>query len=149
MRRSINALACLLVAGLLCAIAAPAAPAQKPQKGPVPSGPLKAYKGPEGEVIAMVEVNGSKQMLVHFKNLGGDLEGKTLLYLFEDHGDDKTVYLNKKRGSKTYRSIVLSASDRNWEFFHPSRPNTHFAISYSEAASKDIKLDDVLKAYRP
>lgn len=139
----------IIAIALLCGIAASPAVAQKAQKAPVPSGPLRAYKGPEGEVIAMVEVNDSKQMLVHFKNMGGNLEGKTLLYLFEDRGDDKTVYVDKKRGSKTYRSIVLSASDRSWEFFHPSKPNTHFHISYSEAATKEIRLEDVLKAYKP
>lgn len=97
----------------------------------------------------MVEVNDSKQMLVHFKNIAGDLEGKSLLYQFEDRGDDKTVYVNKKHGSKTYRSIVLSANERIWEFVHPSKPNTHFHISYSEAATKELRLEDVLKAYRP
>lgn len=145
MKRSIN----IAVIALLCAIAASPAAAQKAQNAPRPSGPLRAYKGPEGEVIAMVEVNDSKQMLVHFKNIGGDLEGKSLLYLFEDRGDDKTVYLNKKRGSKTYRSIVLSAHERSWEFFHPGKPNTHFHISYSEPATKELRLEDVLKAYKP
>jgi len=139
----------IIVIALLCAIAAPPAAAQKAQKPPAPSGPLRAYKGPEGEVIAMVEVNDSKQMLVHFKNIGPDLEGKSILYLLEARGDDKSVYVNKKRGSKTYRSIVLSARERSWEFFHPGKPNTHFHIRYSEAATKELRLEDVLKAYKP
>ena len=119
-------------------------------KKPVPSAPLKAYKGPEGEVIVMVVVNDSKEMLVHFKNLGGDLEGKTLLYLFEDQGRGrKEVYLNKKRGSKTYRSIMLSARDNRWEFYHPTDPKIQFSLSYSEKATEETKLDHVLNAYQP
>jgi hypothetical protein len=111
---------------------------------------LKAYKGPEGEVIAMVEVNDGKQMLVYFKNLGGDLEGKSLLYLYEDLGKgDKTVYLNKKRGSKTYRSVMLSARDNKWSFYHPTKPGTELALKYSEKDSESLKIDDVVKAYKP
>lgn len=138
-----------IIVVLLGALAASSALAQKAQKPPAPSGPLRAYKGPEGEVIAMIEVNGSKQMLVHFKSMGGALEGKTLLYQFEDLGDDKTVYTNKRRGSKTYRSILLTASDRSWEFYHPIKPNTQFHISYSEEATAKIRVEDVLKAYQP
>ena len=121
-----------------------------PKPKPTPSGVLKAYKGPEGEVIAMVEVNDSKQVLVYFKNLGGDLEGKSLLYLYEDLGKgDKTVYLNKKRGSKTYRSVMLSARDNKWSFYHPTRPGTELSLTYSEKDSESLKIEDVVKAYKP
>lgn len=117
---------------------------------PKPSGVLKAYRGPEGEVIAMVEVNDGKQVLVYFKNLGGDLEGKSLLYLYEDLGKgDKNVYLDKKRGSKTYRSVMLSARDNRWSFYHPTRSGTEFAIRYSEKDSESLKIEDVVKAYKP
>jgi hypothetical protein len=98
----------------------------------------------------MVEVNDSKEMLVHLQKIGGDLEGKTLLYLFEDRGDgDKDVYLDKKRGSKTYRSVILTARDSQWDFYHPTKGTTHFSIRYSEEASEKVKLDDVLAAYKP
>jgi len=141
-----------VVCGLLVASAsadtkpaAPAAPA-----APVPSGPLKAYKGPEGEVIVMVEVNDSKQMLVYFKNIGGGIDGKSYLYLFDDQGKgNKSVYLNKKRGSKTYQSYVLSARDNQWSFYHPTKPGTQFDITYSEKDSEKIKVEDVLAAYKP
>jgi hypothetical protein len=119
---------------------------------PKPSGRLKGYKGPEGEIVALVPVNDDKQMLVHFKNFGGDLEGKTLLYDFEDHGDHggKTVFINKKRGSKTYRSTLLSSDGEGvWDFFHPTNFKVHFSIVYSEAATEKVKLDDVLNAYKP
>lgn len=126
------------------------APARPVAAAPVPSSPLRVYKGPEGEQIAMLEVNGSKQMLVHFKNLGGELEGKTLLYQFEDNGDDsKNVFLNKKRGSKWHREYVLSARRKSWEFYHPFKPNTKLDLSYSESASEKLKVEDVLKAYKP
>lgn len=117
---------------------------------PVPSGPLKAYKGPEGELVVMVEANDGKQMLVHFKNLDGELDGKTLLYDFEDHGDHgKTVFITKKRGSKTYRSIMLTELDGQWDFYHPTKPTKHFSLKYSEDASGKLKIDDVVNAYKP
>jgi len=117
---------------------------------PKPSGRLKAYKGPEGEIVALVPVNDDKQMLVHFKNFGDDLEGKTLLYEFEDRRDQgKSVYINKKQGSKTYRSILLDGGDGAWDFFHPTKLKVHFTVVYSEAATEKIKLDEVLKAYKP
>lgn len=142
---------------LLCGLAAapalaqaPAPPPAAPSTGtPVPSGALKAYKGPEGEIIVMVEVNDSKEMLVHFKNVGGGLDGKTLRYLLEDRGADKTVYLNQKRGSKWHRSIILNSRDRRWEFYHPTKSNVQFGIAYSETTSEKFKLEDVIKAYKP
>lgn len=117
---------------------------------PTPSGPLKAYKGPEGQIVVMVMVNDDKQMLVHLRGIGGDLEGKTLLYEVDDMGNDrKDVYVNKKRGSKTYRAVMLAERDGEWNFFHPTKSGTEFSIYYSESASKDIKLDDVMNAYKP
>jgi hypothetical protein len=122
----------------------------KPGARPTPSGVVKAYKGPEGEVIAMLEVNDGKQMLVYCKNLGGDLDGKSLLYLLEDLGNgDKNVYLDKKRGSKTYRSMILTARDNRWTFYHPTKSGTELAIRYSEKESGDLKIDDIVKAYKP
>jgi hypothetical protein len=117
---------------------------------PVPSSRLKAYAGPEGEVIALVEANDGKQMLVHFKSVDG-LDGKTLLYDYEDLGDHgKTVFITKKRGSKTYRSILLTQSNGGgWSFTHPDKPGIHFDLAYSDEASKKIKVDDVLAAYKP
>ncbi|HEY0193933.1 MAG TPA: hypothetical protein VGC42_22605 [Kofleriaceae bacterium] len=142
------ALACVTgAAGLAHADPRPAATASA---APKPSGVLKAYKGPEGEIIAMVEVNDGKQILVYFKNLGGELDGKSMLYQLEDLGHgDKNVFINKKRGSKTYRSNLLSARENDWSFYHPSKPGTEFRIRYSEQATGELKVDDVVKAYRP
>ncbi len=113
------------------------------------SAALKAYKGPEGQIVAMVEVNDSTEMLVYFKNLDPELDGKTLRYLLEVHSDSKTVFINKKRGSKTYRSIMLTARDGHWDFQHPTKFAVHFALSYSESASAAIKVEDVVNAYKP
>jgi len=118
---------------------------------PVPSGPLKAYKGPEGEVIVLVPANDSKEMLVHFRNIGGPLEGKTQLYLYEDRGNDRReVYWNKKRGSKTDRAYVLTDyEDGTWMFINPSKTSSHFRVIYSEAESSKIKVANVVDAYQP
>lgn len=125
--------------------AAPQAP-----KAPKASGPVKAFKGPEGELVVMVEANDGKEMLVHLKNLGGDLEGKTLLYLLEDRGEgNKDVYLDKKRGSKTYRSYLLTSRDGRWDFYHPTNAKVQLSLRYSEEASEKIKLDEVLAGYKP
>jgi len=113
-----------------------------------PSGPLKAYKGPEGELVALVEISDGKEMLVYCKNLGGELEGKTVRYLLDDRGDAKDVYINKKRGSKTYRSMLLTARDGRWELYPPGK-NQSLPLRYSEEASGKLKLDDVLAALKP
>lgn len=132
-----------IIAFAVVAIAQPAKP--------VPSSRLKAFVGPEGEVVALVEANGSKQMLVYIKNIDG-LDGKTLLYNFEDHGDHgKSVYVDKKRGSKTYRSTLMDSDGegRGWDFYHPDKPAVHLHLKYSEEQSSKIKIDDVLAAYKP
>ena len=135
---------CIALA-LICAPAI-AAPAK-----PVPSGPLKAFKGPEGELVVLVPVNDGKEMLVHFRNLGGPLEGKSALYLYEDKGNDhREVYSNKKRGNKTYRAYVLTDYESgSWTFINPSKTSQSFTIHFSEADSKKIKVDEVVDAYQP
>lgn len=124
--------------------------APKAPQAPQASGPVKAFKGPEGELVVMVEANDGKEMFVHLKNLGGDLEGKTLLYLLEDRGEgNKDVYLTKKRGSKTYRSYLLTSRDGRWDFYHPTNAKVQLSLRYSEEASAKIKLDEVLAGYKP
>lgn len=140
----------LFAVAMLCGPLSAVALADKPDK-PVPSGRLKAYKGPEGELVFLVEANDSKDMLVHFRNVGTELDNKTLLYHYEDLGDDrKTVYVDKRRGSKTYRSIMLTSDGHAaWRFTNPSKTSTHFRVRYSEEASQQIKIDDVVNAYKP
>jgi hypothetical protein len=148
-------LAVALALALATSAAAPTAALAEPRPAaaparPEPSGPLRAYKGPVGELIVMVEANDGKEMLVHFRNLGKDLDGKTLLYLHEDLGrGNKSVYINKKRGSKTYRSYLLTSRDGGWNFHHPTNFKIEFAISYSEEATQKFKLEDVLNGYKP
>jgi hypothetical protein len=151
---SIRAALFAALCGLAAAAPAPALaeapnPVAPATGTPVPSGALKAYKGPEGEIIVMVEVNDSKEMLVHYKNVGGGLDGKTLRYLLEDRGNGKTVYLNYKRGSKWHRTNILYSRDRRWEFYHPTKSGVQFDITYSESTSEKFKLEDVIKAYKP
>ncbi len=129
----------------LCIAAAPALADKTAATGPV-----KAYKGPEGQVVAMLEISDGKEMLVHFRNLDNELDGKTLRYLIADMGGgDKEVYVTKKRGSKTYRSILLTLRGRYWTFYHPSKHDVSFELSYSEDQSGKIKADDIIKALGP
>lgn len=98
----------------------------------------------------MIEVNDGKELLVHFKNIGKELEGHTRLYLLEDRGKgDKDVFLNKKRGSKWYRSTILSARDNRWSFYHPEKAGTTFSLGYSEKESEKHKVEDIIKTYKP
>jgi len=116
----------------------------------VVTGPVKAYRGPEGEIVAMLEISDGKEMLVHFRNLDTTLDGKTLRYLIADTGHgNKDVYIVKNRGSKTYRSIMLSSRDRQWTFVHPTNHKVTFELGYSEEWSGKIKADDIIKAPSP
>lgn len=144
------AFACSSPAKPVSAQPSPPPPAQPSKGTPKPSGALKAYKGPEGELIVMIEVNDGKEMLVHFKNIGKELEGQTRLYLFDDRGHgDKQVFLNKKRGSKWYESTILAARNHRWSFYHPEKAATQFEITYSEKDSEKLRVEDIVKSYKP
>ena len=151
------------IAGLLiCALLAPASSMADTPAKPAPvkptsakagalnaSGAVKAYKGPEGALIVMVPVNESKEMLVHFKKVDGALNGKTLRYLLEDQGrGNKTVYLTRKRGSKTHRAVVLISRDFHWTLYYPGDAETTWSLAYSESESANITFEDVLAAYK-
>jgi hypothetical protein len=126
------------------------APATAVADTPRPSGPLKAYKGPEGQVVVMILVNNDTQMLIHFRGLGDELEAKTMLYNVEDVGHgNKNVFETRKRGSKTIQWNVLTERDGDWQFYHPKKSGTGFWLAYSESASSKFKIEDVLNAYKP
>jgi hypothetical protein len=149
MRPAAMVLGIALAAAAIVALPAHADPRPAAPAKPEPSGPLKAYKGPEGEIIVLIEASDGKEMLVHVRNISKELDGKTVLYLLEDLGNgNKNVYVNKKRGSKTYRSNLLSCRDGSWEFYPPGK-TTSLSIHYSEKASKEFKIEDVLNAYKP
>lgn len=114
------------------------------------SAPLRAYVGPEGEVVALVEINDSKEMLVLIRGVDPAIDGTTLRYLFEDLGDGtKTVYLDAKRGSKPYRRVLLDARDNRWELFQPGKPEHHFRLTYSKTESDKLTTKDVINAIHP
>jgi hypothetical protein len=136
-----------IAVGLAVAVTTPvlATPAK-----PTPSAPLRAYKGPEGQIVAVVPVADNKQVLVYFRNLDGELDGKSLLYELDTSDEaNKEVYVVKKRGSKTYHSQLLIEHDGSWTFYHPTKANITFAIRYSESESDQLKVDDVVNAYKP
>lgn len=116
---------------------------------PKPTGPLKAFKGPEGEKVFMVEAEDGKKMYVHPKNVGGDWDGQTRLFDVSQNGEgSKDVYFMKKRGSKQVQYNVLVQRSGKWEFFNPTKTQ-ELALSYSEADSAKMTVDDVLNAYKP
>jgi len=149
-----RAVTCLLAA--VFAAAALAAPAHADDKVTTkfdakitPSGVVKAYKGSEGLIVVMLEINDGKEMLVHFKKIGGELEGKTIRHLYEDLGDGKkNVYIDHKRGSKPYRTYLASAREDHWEVYPPGT-NKQLGITYSEALSDQFKAEDLIKAIKP
>lgn|GEM_PF-1909300 len=120
---------------------------------PIQTSPVKAFRGPEGELVVMVEVNESKEMLVFFKNIGvnGDeFEGKTRLYQFTDNGrQGKDIFYNKKRGSKTIQYVVLNQNNDHWTLAHPLKPAQTISLTYSQKDSEVTKFEDILKAYQP
>jgi hypothetical protein len=136
----------LIVIALVCGLASAAF-----ADHPAASGPLKAYKGPEGQIVALVPVSDGKQMLVFVRGLGGGIDGTSRLYEYEDLGNDrKTVYWNRKAGSKTHRAYVLTDYEPgSWNFIDPAEPATSFRVKYDEASSKQIKVEDVVNAYKP
>lgn len=117
---------------------------------PVPSGPLKVFKGPEGEVVGMVEVNEGKQVLVHFNNIGGEIEGQSRLYSLDNEGyGRKTATWKKKQGSKMLTLHLMDYKDGEWMFHNPGKPGNNFSLRYSEEATGKMKLEDVISAYKP
>src|SRR5262245_44945936 len=135
----------LAILFVLLGLTAPAA-----ADAPKPSGPLRAYKGPEGRIIVMILVSDDKQMLVHFRGFGGELEARTLLYDVEDLGHgDKNIYETRKRGSKKIQWNVLTERDGDWHFYHPKKSGTEFWLVYSESVSSKFKIEDVMNAYKP
>lgn len=116
---------------------------------PVPSGPLKVFKGPEGELVAMVEVNNSKEILVQYKKTGGEVEGKTRLYTLVDEGRDRrSATYQKKQGSKMITLYPLAYRHGTWYMQNPVRRG-EIPLTYSEKDSEKMKIEDVLKAYKP
>lgn len=143
-----------LVAVTAIALAAPARADDRPittfDPKIVPSGVVKAYTGPEGELVVMLEINAGRQMLVHFKNFGGALEGTTRRYLLDDLGHGKKdVYLQWKRGSKTYRRFVASARNGRWELYPPDKPSAQIELRFAEAASAKFTYEDLVKTLKP
>ncbi len=44
---------------------------------------------------------------------------------------------------------MLSARDNKWSFYHPTKPGTELSLKYSANDSESLKIDDVVKAYKP
>jgi hypothetical protein len=134
----------LLIAFLVCLSAIA-------DKKPVASGPLKVFHGPEGEVLAIVDVNDSKEAAVYFRGVGGELEGKTHTYLIEQgNRGERSLYYNKKiRGTKYAPWYVLRYTGKEWRFTNPAQPGVEMKLKFSKEDTKKMKIEEVLNAYQP
>ncbi len=114
---------------------------------PVPSGVLKAFTGPEGEVVAMVEVNGAKEMLVHFQNISPEIDGTARLYTIEEEGSNRAVTYQVKKGSKMKTHYIAEYRANKWKFFNPAKAGSAIDLKYSKDETAKLKLETVLKSY--
>lgn len=113
-----------------------------------PSGVLKSFEGPEGEIITMIEVNEGKEMVVNFKKLGGDLEGQSRIYKIGESGrNDINVFWEVKKGSKTQMRYLLEKQNDVWTFHNPANSRS-FRIYFSEKETKNQNLDQVLSVVK-
>jgi hypothetical protein len=116
----------------------------------IASGPPRAYKGPEGELVVVMEVNDGKEAVALFKNVGGELEGKALRCTLADLGNgNKDCYYDQKKGKKPLRFVLLTDREKHWEFTDPTRQGFHLRLQFSDKDTEKYKADDVTKALRP
>jgi hypothetical protein len=117
---------------------------------PQVSGVIKALKGPAGEVIGVVEVNGNKEALVFFKNVAGPLKGTTKIYQLNDmSSDSKDIFYSVKRGSKTKDINVLTLEHGAWTFINPGKAGDRYPVYFSDKETAKMKESDFLSTLKP
>ena len=113
------------------------------------SSPVRVFEGPEGELVTTVEVNDSKQMLVWFRSVGGEIEGTARLYDYADNGrGNKDVTYKYKKGSKIKTKYVLVSHQGAWTFFQPGKASGKMRVRYSKEESKTVTFDQAVNAYK-
>ncbi len=109
---------------------------------------IKVFSGPEGEEVAIANVEGGKQALIRYTGVEGEFEGKVFLHEVVDLGDRGSDYKMKYKG-KDYVSITgrSSGGSRSYEVYLPERHDA-FRIRYDDKKSKEAKADDLLSEYK-
>ena len=81
------------------------------------------------------------EALLHFKNVGGgELEGKSKVYSYEDQGNGRAeVFFMQKKGSKKHRFVILSKRNEYWAFQDPTDFQRQFSLS-EYVPEKDKKV---------
>jgi hypothetical protein len=113
----------------------------------VASNTAKAFEGKNGEKVEMVEVNNGKEVLVRMSGVGGEWEGKTILWNMEDMGDKKNIYFEKKRGSKTEQVNTLTFRFGQWQIYTEKNPNG-IDLKYSKKESEKLKTEELVSSYK-
>jgi hypothetical protein len=115
-----------------------------------PSTTAKVYRGPDGEVVTILEVNGSRQALVKLEGIGGDWDGKTFLWNLDDRGESRDLYFEKGKPGrkKTERYTPLAYRAGEWILVTPDHPR-EVELTYSKKDSKKITPQSVIEGYKP
>lgn len=108
--------------------------------------PGKAYRGGEGEVLALIPLQGGELFLAHFEGIRGLWNGKTILLQREDRGNGAAIFWTEYNG-KRWNSVLLRGG---MEVYVPDyKPGAGFGIGYSEQDTKEIKPQAVLDTWVP
>jgi hypothetical protein len=109
----------------------------------------KVLLGNEGKRIDMLEVNDSKQVIVRFKNIGGQWEGKTFLWSMENSGpEDKDIFFEQKKGSKMQRHSPLLQRSGSWKLFVPEFPGKEISFHYSTLDSEKLQAKELIDSFQ-
>ena len=112
-----------------------------------PSNSAKAFVGPLGEKVEVLEVNDSKQLIARVSGVGGEWEGRTFVWDYNDRGDSKEASFGIKRGSKTETYNALVFRQASWSLYPQGGKNRDgIHLSYSKEDSSKTSTEDLIKA---
>lgn len=118
----------------------------KIDKNQITLGSLKVYRGPEGERVTMAPIQGSDLFFIRFDGVTSPWEGKTMLHLRADRGNDEADFWTEDSG-KRWTSVVRRGG---MEVYIPGyKTRNGFNISYSEKLSRESDAKALLGGYQP
>ncbi len=117
------------------------------------SGPVRAYKGPEGEQITMIPLDQNTKMLVLAHNTFGIYADQPLIYDFKfDNMMPAVGFANfpEKENALAYSmKVVLSKDQGTWtyaDFLDPAGAKMmRIKLEYSEELSAKVKAGGLVK----